>query len=859
MRATQIANYSLILLLCLSLYCCDHTAIDLPRPTDGNPFDEKIDEAGQKNKREAWLQLMHGNNQTDWRDQLYQQQQQKLVTFQQAIDFRSDCEENLIADGQVRGYWLERGASNQSGSVENITYDPSLDQIFLIAAGGSLWKGNREGTTWQVINEQIRLDPGILHFMKAYGQNRLFAFSGRIPQYSEDFGRTWNAATGVTYADAWGDFKDPIVLDSNDHLIYFLARSSFNAAIKLYKSSDFANSFEVIHTFSTSDLNNISLTKPQDSNAVFITVKNEENKGEIFQVDANDDSFQPVFVNKDLNFGDAPANLVGIKMEDFIRFYSYVESDEDGMILMKTDDLDGDWETQGMLPRKPWKVGLYISPSSPNVLYFGEVECYKSIDEGKHWEKINDWFTYYEAVETSLHADIMEIAEFETASGDPFTLIGSHGGISISDDYFSTQRNISLLGLHNAQYYSVRTDPVDPNYLYAGSQDQGLQLTNLGDVDGPLAFEQIIPGDYGHLAFSNYGQSLWAAYPDGFIVYYEDAQSGQFTSSYTLKSENETVWLPPLMESPNNAENAVYMAGGSIDGSEGSFLIKLTYESENIAVSQFEYDFMAASGGGTISAMTCSPLNPNKWYVATTNGRVFFSNDSGMTWEQSLNFLPEGHYLYGQTLHASNVEEETIYLGGTGYNNPGIYRSTDGGISFQAFANQLPSTLVLDLTGTPDESMLFAATEAGPFVFVVNENRWFDLSGYCSPSQVYWSAEFIPLINTVRFGTYGRGIWDFVFDRETNVEEIALLSEKIKVFPIPSQGEITIEINDLNAKWVHFQLTDLTGRVIKNQLVNDRSFSSYREVEDWSAFSKGIYFLSIKTENQQLTKKIMLH
>ena len=78
--------------------------------------------------------------------------------------------------------------------------------------------------------------------------------------------------------------------------------------------------------------------------------------------------------------------------------------------------------------------------------------------------------------------------------------------------------------------------------------------------------------------------------------------------------------------------------------------------------------------------------------------------------------------------------------------------------------NGLPNTLVFQLAGTSDDGLLFAATEVGPYGYSSNENEWFLLSGISAPDQTYWSIDYIPDINTARFGTYGRGIWDFVID-----------------------------------------------------------------------------------------------
>ena len=83
--------------------------------------------------------------------------------------------------------------------------------------------------------------------------------------------------------------------------------------------------------------------------------------------------------------------------------------------------------------------------------------------------------------------------------------------------------------------------------------------------------------------------------------------------------------------------------------------------------------------------------------------------------------------------------------------------------------NGLPSTLVFQLAGTPNDIILFAATEIGPYAYSRNENEWFLLSGISAPDQTYWTVDYIPEINTARFGTYGRGIWDFVLDNNYSV------------------------------------------------------------------------------------------
>ena len=88
--------------------------------------------------------------------------------------------------------------------------------------------------------------------------------------------------------------------------------------------------------------------------------------------------------------------------------------------------------------------------------------------------------------------------------------------------------------------------------------------------------------------------------------------------------------------------------------------------------------------------------------------------------------------------------------------------------------NGLPNTLVFQLSGTLDDVILFAATEIGPYGYSRNDDEWFLISGLSAPDQTYWTVDYIPDINTARFGTYGRGIWDFVLNFRNLEAQISL-------------------------------------------------------------------------------------
>ena len=130
---------------------------------------------------------------------------------------------------------------------------------------------------------------------------------------------------------------------------------------------------------------------------------------------------------------------------------------------------------------------------------------------------------------------------------------------------------------------------------------------------------------------------------------------------------------------------------------------------------------------------------------------------------------PESHYFYGSTIHPSNQDLGKVVIGGSGYSNDPVFISYNHGQSFQSFSEGLPNTMVFEIDGTLTDQVLFAATQLGPYAYLEGEDEWINIMGFSAPDQTYWSLEYVPEINTARFGTYGRGIWDFIIDENIDV------------------------------------------------------------------------------------------
>ena len=148
---------------------------------------------------------------------------------------------------------------------------------------------------------------------------------------------------------------------------------------------------------------------------------------------------------------------------------------------------------------------------------------------------------------------------------------------------------------------------------------------------------------------------------------------------------------------------------------------------------------------------------------------------------------------------------------------------------FESMSEGIPNTMVFALAGTPDDHLVFAATEVGPYIWQSATQEWEDMSGLGAPDQTYWSVEFVDALNTVRFGTYGRGIWDFVItsynfvmvgdvngDLTVNIQDIIIVINFVLIqsFPVDDQ----VEAADFNEDGL-INVTDIV--LIVNFILNN--------------------------------------
>lgn len=734
-----------------------------PKPTE--VVSAQREDAAFKQDRKQFIEQMHKSAlDTDWRKIDQQTRKVKALARMQGLQSQTMqrgenplFSRDTVANGQIQAHWREIGSQNQSGRIHAAAYDAQSDLLYLASSGGNIWQGPRNGSDWQVQNDLFQIK-GIemLELVDLPAGQRLLANTTSWGQdgfmYSDDQGQTWTTSQGLSNVTSWGRVLRSVVRPDLTSTIYLLAfewdNTNWEKMITLYRSVDKGVSFGQISTFSSATFGNEQnfdlWTDPLNPSEVYLLHQND-----LYELDINDQPVLKSSLSSPVALGNA--RLIG---NGSVLYAGYAGGDS--ILVYQSLNAGQTWTYQGEAPTYLFfRTSFAVDRNNPQRLYAGGINAFTSDNGGQTWNLVNQWWEYYSDAPNKLHADVPSFPSFRTANNIPFTLVCTDGGAFISYDELDNVSNISLAGLNVSQYYSTYTYANNPAIIYAGAQDQGFQRSKL-DEGGTIAFDQLISGDYGHLGSADGGLSLWCNYP-GFSMYYPNATFG--TTNITLDfPTDDHLWLAPLMTDPV-FPNVAYLGGGGVNGN-GTHIIKLTAGASNINFQQMPFDF---PGGGSISAMAISPLNNDFWYVLTDNANYFYSLDGGNNWNITNQAdLPGSQYFYGNKILPSPTQIGRVYIAGSGYNNSPAYVSNDNGQTFTAIDNGLPNTLIYNLACTPDESMVFAATEVGPYVYIPADTTWYPIEGMGAPDQTYWSVEYVPSLHAARFGTYGRGIWDFV-------------------------------------------------------------------------------------------------
>ena len=294
------------------------------------------------------------------------------------------------------------------------------------------------------------------------------------------------------------------------------------------------------------------------------------------------------------------------------------------------------------------------------------------------------------------------------------------GSISFAKDQPLSLHRWSTNGPDGGAVVSLAVDQSNPATIYAATANGVFKSTNRGES----WVSSLAISDVRRIAISP--TSSPTVYVAGHGIYKSiDGGSTWKAINHGLENQFGPVNLLALAIDPSNA-NIVYAAGPDV--TDPSVTYKAIYETldggENWVITKYSIRSFAIH-----LALAIDPVNPNTVYAGGSvgNGTVWKSTDGGYFWT-----IVNVGVDYRSTVLALVIDPTNTNILYAGTTSLGIYKSIDGGVTWNAFSDGLPyyeyngqqtfssvNSIVIDPL-TP--STVYAATYNG--VFKTSGGSW---------------------------------------------------------------------------------------------------------------------------------------
>jgi photosystem II stability/assembly factor-like uncharacterized protein len=379
---------------------------------------------------------------------------------------------------------------------------------------------------------------------------------------------------------------------------------------------------------------------------------------------------------------------------------------------------------------------IAVAPNDANTVYFGGVALYKSTNGGASFANVT----------SNIHVDQHALAFDPT---DPQTVFaGNDGGIFRSTNGGTSWSSLNSNLVLTQFYEGVSLHPTDPSIMLAGTQDNG----TLGYV-GAATWNHVLGGDGGFTAIDHqnpdtrYAETQWSV-NSGFSGPRRSDGGAFQLRTVGINTGDRAQFIPPLVMDPTTASTLYF----------GTFRLYHT-TNRGDGWSAISPDL---TNGGTLTAIAPAAGDPAVIYVGTSDGRVQTTDDGGQTWVPRT--LPIGSARYVQDIAVDPADPLTALVVVSGFLTPHVFRTTNGGATFQDVSGNLPDVPVNAVVLAPSSrALLIIGTDLGVFASGDSGGTWTPLQEGM-PNVAVFDLTFNPSASSLVAATHGRGMFRLQLD-----------------------------------------------------------------------------------------------
>jgi len=770
-------------------------------------------------------------------------------------------------DSQSGSDWTLIGPLNTGGRITDVAISPDNDDhLYVSTAVGGVFRSTDRGLNWTPIFDEIG-KPSIGNIAiapsnaqriyvgtgEANGSATSGAFYGDGIYRSDDGGDTWTNA-GLPDSNHIGR----IVVDPADPDRVFVAATGIlyggNEERGIYRTTDAGANWEKVLYIGDETAGIDVAMNTANPNILFAAMWERTRQpwersyggltSAIHRSTDGGNTWTELGAAHGLPAPDDQTGRIGLAISesDPSIIYSRFTTNEITNVfngLYKSIDNGDNWTlvTLGDLDSVDASFGWYfgnlrIHPTNPDEVFVLGQWIARTTNSGNSWQEINGMHVDHHALEYSRN--------------DPsFLLAGNDGGAYTSTNGGTSWQKFTNLPI--TQFYNIEVDYSDPTRLYGGTQDNNTIRTLTG---GSNDWNSIVGGDGFHVNVD----------PNDNNYVYGESQYGNlrrstnggnnFTNATTgISSGDRNNWNTPVILSPFNSEVMYYGSNKLYSSNRAVFWT---------AISPDLTDGQHPSGSlsyGTLTAIAASYNNLDVIYTGSDDGNVQVTTNGGTTWTNISAGLPDR---YVTSIAMVPNDDNIAYVTFSGFTEldyaAHVFKTADGGQTWTDISANLPGIPVNDIVTYPSAGLLFVATDLNVWYSDDDGTNW-DIVGNDLPLTIIRDLKIHEPTNTLYAGCFGRSMHKYDIGNIILGTNDALISEDIKMYPIPARTQFTID-HQLSSEGM-VKLYDISGKEIKTLF--EGIFDASKKINvSTEGIANGHYVVKIISGSKSFSKQIVV-
>lgn len=670
--------------------------------------------------------------------------------------------------------WTSLGPDNIGGRIRALVIHPKKPNTMWIGSvSGGIWKTTDGGLSWNAVNDfmgtlsisSIVIDPADPDHVLFAGTGEGLNLGGPMGFgvfKSTDGGDSWNHLESTTPSDNINDdaynwhYVNRLAISGGGTLLaatngHYSHAFDINVGA-IYRSTDGGLTWPRV--WNSSGRVDQVLFDPNNPNNALATSRDNFNAYILKSTDAGASWYKMQTFNQEEGGYYDRVELAYAKSNNVVYASRQNKHYNKGEVWISSDG--GDYwthvSTPGHLdqpnPAGDFNNSIWVSPTDDRFVIIGGPNLYRSTDGGMSWgtKMIGGY-------DGGPHPDQHIIVSHPGFDGvaNRKVFVGNDGGIFEATDISTASSKSGWTNLNNSlsitQFYGGAGNSL-AGKIIGGAQDNGQSMWT-----GSSEWDHTRGSDGGFAAIDPTDSQYM--YGETFLCIYRSVNGGGPHSYSDICAEiadaknNNSLPVPPFIIDPNNS-NTMLAGGASL------------WRSTNVKATTPNWSPIKAPDivNGIkkyISAIAVAQGNPGLVWVGHENGDLFFSTDGTATtpvWNK-VSILPArfvGRILIDQD------NSNTVYVAFGGFEANNLYRTTDGGTSWNDISGNLPAAPIHSLVRHPVmPDWLFAGTEVGIFASDDDGLTWStsnDGPANVPVNDLFWYSD-----NDLVAVTFGRGMF----------------------------------------------------------------------------------------------------